>query len=288
MKNRLTWVMISVFLFASWALAQSPLPIGKYLHLQMPEWISTNARVRVVLSASVPGGRFDCGTPQILTNLVSYQAYKQYGLDKQNQLLNLAQCQMVGLDATSVTYRVAAVIGGKAYSSFTIPEYEQVTISNIERFVLSAGGIEQDLATNNMAILSGDYLTGTSRARFSVTDTNGQTTVYLQSGEPLEAPTVSLVLGPDGQVSLSVTMTPGADTAVEVSTNLTDWVSIYNNPWTADVSSLSLTGDDWAWLGDSWDYEDWVWQLNDEGEWVPIYQEPPPAPDRWFFRASSW
>ena len=319
MKRYHVWFVL--FMFASKVLAQlSVLPIGNYLRMEV--WPAGVGQMTDILQFTEEATNLVTYCSQRDIFLGSYPAFQEDATIQYGKLRTLAQNQVAGA-VSGGEFQVIASFGGKEYRYNTkvqdfrsagpadfvigLTNFEQVVISNVERFVLTAtDGLEQDLATNGVAILGKDYLTGANRARFLVIDMSGQTNTYVQSGEPLQAPTMSLVLGPDGQVSLSVTgMTVGADTEIQASTNLTDWVTINYSDWTSGSSGVTLSEDDWKnWFDNQWG-EDWTWVPSDPvwipyddgsdggywsdcGDWVPARRPPYVSPSGLFFRASSW
>jgi len=273
-------LFILVFLIGNVS-AQLPtfLPIGNHFQTQ---WVPGNSKVTIVLEfVDQNTGDLNTYASRGTVYFGSYQDYKNYVLMKNNKLLLLAKNGTTN-SVPDTKYYVNAIINGKEYDfnadlgnfqnvqsqSFapSIPYFEQVVISNCSQFVMTENGVQYNLLSNGVAIISGDTLAGLSRARYLVTF-NGQTGVYTQTGDLLVPPVVSMYSTP---LSVTAHMTMGSDTTIEMSTDLVNWKPFEYFPWCYGANNVSVNISDWF----SWYYGNWYY-----------YQSP--IPSELYFQAKS-
>lgn len=95
-------------------------------------------------------------------------------------------------------------------------------------------GYPPELTTNNLVVINQVHALNTSRIRLTI-GTGSHTNRYTQFGDMLTAPSLNL-----GDTSITVTVSRGADTTVEATTNLTDWVFVSTNSDLAGAGIMTL------------------------------------------------
>jgi hypothetical protein len=294
------------------------LPVGDRF---LDSWVPTNGQVTASLRFVANSNLTRYISPASTAYFESYAVCKAYALAKVNKLSTLAKARLKSESVSDIKYSVRIVLGGVAYDFSSaletvanlqpkdfvvrIPAFESVTISNVNSLVLVRNGVEQELSTNGTAIIGGSNLIVSGPAKY-VLVANGQTNTYTQGGD-LFTPAYLSITNPS---LVTVRMTPGASTVVELSSNLVTWRAVRYYDWTAKVSVDSLDlSDPGLWNPYWWENVGWVWHTNlvwvsdpegsldgspdgtpghwEDNGWPEEIYRPPPKVNIGFIRARS-